>query len=412
MSDEKKIPGPPPDDFSKTTPNVKVPESGGQYDWDKTNYNAPRPPASSGDWGKTVTNIRPIDTERPDYGKTAYPGASNVSEVDWGMTQANVRVPQEEQFGPAPSEYEQQQAYDKTTPYFRLPEAERQKYQNLPPTPAEKAEQEEREHHAKGGIPGWFWVAAGLMSMFFFAIVVLLAVYFFLLRDTSFEATVKGAPIGSSVLVDDVQWGVTSEGDTKLLNLKAGRRTIKVVHPSYVCEPREVVGGNGTTPEPIIARCQAKKVEPGEDCTNIRLGEEDKAERCYNAALDGLPDPFTPEDLVKALNILVINFASGSYEIPPVRLAALQKGAGYIKKLPPGVVLEVGGHTDSDGTAASNQTLSENRAKAVRERLIQFGVRPEVLQTRGYGATQPKAGNDTEQGKFYNRRIQYSVVKK
>ena len=47
VSDEKKIPGPPPDDFSKTTPNINLPDNagGGQYDWDKTNYNSPRPNA-------------------------------------------------------------------------------------------------------------------------------------------------------------------------------------------------------------------------------------------------------------------------------------------------------------------------------------------------------------------------------
>jgi outer membrane protein OmpA-like peptidoglycan-associated protein len=412
VSDEKKIPAPPPDDFSKTTPNVNLPDNmGGQYDWDKTNYNAPRPP-TSGDWGKTVTNIRPIDTEHQDYGKTGSHGSSNVSEVDWGMTQANVRIPQQEDFGPAPAEYEQQ-AYDKTTPYFRLPEAERQKYQNLPPTPTEKAEQEARDDKTKGGIPGWFWVVAGLMSMFFFAVVVLLGVYFLLLRDTSYEVAVKGAPPGSSVLVDDAPWGVTNEdGSIRLLNLKGGRRQFKIVHPTYTCETRELELRGSDNPEPIIARCQAMTVKQGEDCTNIRLGEEDKAERCYNAALDGLPDPFTPEDLVKALNILVINFASGSYEIPQVRLAALQKGAGYIKKLPPGVVLEVGGHTDNVGGDASNQTLSNNRANAVKAKLVQFGVNPDKLQTRGYGATQPKTENNTEQGRFYNRRIQYSIVKK
>jgi outer membrane protein OmpA-like peptidoglycan-associated protein len=412
VSDEKKIPGPPPDDFSKTTPNINLPDNagGGQYDWDKTNYNSPRPNVS-GEWGKTVTNIRPIDTEHHDYGKTMHPGASNVPEADWGMTQANVRI-QQEDFGPPPSDAEQP-AYDKTTPYFRLPEAERQKYQNLPPTPTEKAEKEQQEQRSKGGIPGWFWAAAGLMSMFFFAVAVLAIVYIFFIRDTSYEVAVKGAPPGSSVTVDDSPWGVTSEdGSIRLLNLKGGRRMIKIVHPTYTCESRELDLKGSGNPDPIIARCQAKKVEAGEDCSNIALGEEDKAERCYNTALDGLPDPFTPEDLVKALNILVINFASGSSEVPQVRLAALQKGAGYIKKLPPNVVLEVGGHTDNVGGDASNQALSERRAESVKAKLVQFGVNPAVLQTRGYGATQPKTSNDTEQGKFYNRRIQYSIVKK
>src|SRR5690606_35564165 len=141
----------------------------------------------------------------------------------------------------------------------------------------------------------------------------------------------------------------------------------------------------------------------------------DKAERCYNQALDALPDDFSDEALVNALNILIINFDSGKFDVPPQRLAALQKGAGFIKKLQerePSIVLEVGGHTDSVGNATSNQTLSETRATAVRDVLVRYGVNAAGLQTKGYGMTQPKFDNNTEQGKFLNRRIQYSVVKR
>ncbi|MEO8650135.1 MAG: OmpA family protein, partial [Acidobacteriota bacterium] len=303
--------------------------------------------------------------------------------------------------------------YDKTTPYFKLPEAERQKYQNIPPTPVEQAEQEKKEQADQGGIPGWVWAVAGLMSMFFFAIAVLLVVYFFVLRPTSFEVTVVNAPPGSDIQVDGSSWGVSDEdGARKLLNLKSGRRTITVNHPNYTCLPREVTGGNGVIPEPVRVQCKEKPVQPGEDCSNIGVGEEDKAERCFNSALAGLGDPFNVDDLVRALNILIVNFKSGSYEIPAVRLAAIQKAASYIKRVPPQVVLEVGGHTDTDGSDASNQTLSENRAKAVKDKLVQFGARPETLQTRGYGETRPKADNTTDLGKFHNRRIEYSVVRK
>jgi len=115
------------------------------------------------------------------------------------------------------------------------------------------------------------------------------------------------------------------------------------------------------------------------------------------------------------LNILIINFESGKFDVPPVRLAALQKGAAFIKKLQqrePNIVLEVGGHTDSDGSDSDNQTLSNNRANAVKTILVKFGVSAAGLQTRGYGETQPKFDNNTVQGKFLNRRIQYSIVKR
>ncbi|HKX82727.1 MAG TPA: OmpA family protein [Pyrinomonadaceae bacterium] len=413
MSDNKNIPGPPPDDFTKTTPNI--PSSARDDvapDWDKTNYNAPRP-AAPDEWNKTVTNIKPINTSKPDWGKTMYPGAQqNVPTPEWGMTEPNISVNAAD-FGSRPNDFAGSERVDKTTPYFQLPEAERQKYQNLPPTPTQKAEQEAKE---KKGIPGWVWVSLGLGAMFLFMIAVLgVAGLILYMGDWNYEVTVKGAPVGSSVLVDDVYWATTDEDSLKLANLKAGRRKVSIVHPAYTCDVREVELSGRANPEPIIARCQQQAVRPTESCENFAPGEFDKAERCYNKALGDLPDPFTDEALVKALNILIINFDSGKYDVPPVRLAALQNGANYIKKLQqrePNTVLEIGGHTDSVGQPASNQTLSENRANAVKNVLMRFGVNGDGLQTRGYGATQPKFDNNTEQGKFLNRRIQYSIVKR
>jgi len=407
---------PPPDDWAKTRPNIKLPDSddSGGADWDKTNYNYPKQPAAD-EWGKTVMNIKPINTSGSDYGSAIHgTGAAKQPDGDWAATRANINVPDTD-FGASPGE--SAGAYGKTTPYFQLPEAEKAKYQNLPPTPTEQAAQDAQEKKEKGGIPGWVWVVAGGSVIFIFFVIVLAVVgFFFLWGGSTFEATVKSAPPGSDVYVDDVQWGVTNEdGSIRLLNLRGGRRTVKILHPNFTCEPREVTGGNGVTPEPIIARCQAATVKQGETCETFQPGEFDKAERCYNQALDDLPDPFTDEALVKALNILIINFESGKFDVPPVRLAALQKGAAFIKKLQqrePNIVLEVGGHTDSDGSDSDNQTLSNNRANAVKTILVKFGVSAAGLQTRGYGETQPKFDNNTVQGKFLNRRIQYSIVKR
>lgn len=404
---------PPPDDWEKTRPNINLPQADDPEpaDWDKTNYNFPKQP-SSDEWGKTVMNIKPIDTRRSgDYGRAIDPRAQKQPD-DWAATRANVNI-NDADFGPPPG---QEEGYGKTTPYFRLPEAERAKYENLPPTPAQQAAQAEQERKEHAGVPGWVWAAAGGAVIFVFFLLVLgVVAVLFLWSDSTFDAMVRSAPPGSDVSVDDVPWGVTSEdGSIRLPNLRAGRHVVKITHPNYVCEPREVTGGNGVTPEPIIARCQPVAVKPNETCESFQPGEFDKAERCYNKALDDLPDPFTDEALVKALNILIINFESGKSDIPPVRLAALQKGAEFIKKLQqrePKKVLEVGGHTDDVGADAANHSLSERRAVAVKDALVRFGVNPSGLQTRGYGETQPKFDNKTEQGRFLNRRIQYSIVK-
>ena len=76
----------------------------------------------------------------------------------------------------------------------------------------------------------------------------------------------------------------------------------------------------------------------------------------------------------------------------------------------PALELEVGGHTDGDGSTAHNQALSEARAQAVVDHLVNNGVDPERLQAKGYGASQPVAPNDTPENKALNRRTSLQVL--
>ena len=408
MSDPNDNPSPPPpnpDDFAKTTPNIKLPDNtAGNAGWDTSSPQYPSQPASD-DWGNTIANIKPIDISGGDFGASSAPKAS-----DWGETRPNINI---SDFGPdadkGPDDYSSD--YGKTTPYFKLPEAERNKYQNLPPTPTQQVEKEKAEAAAAGGIPGWVLISVGLGGVLLFLLLVLAGVAYLVLRPSGFELTVRQAPPGADIYIDKVLWGTTrSDGSQVVPNIKNGERLVSIQLQGFKCDDQKVKSSG--EPITIPALCRAEEIKKGEDCTVIKLGEEDKAERCYYLALGELPDPFTVEDLLKALNILIVNFDSGKYDVPPKRLAALQKGAEYIKRLPPEVVLEVGGHTDNVGSDASNQTLSENRANAVKQILVGYGVRGEVLQTRGYGASKPKTENNTDEGKFHNRRIEYSLVKK
>lgn len=75
----------------------------------------------------------------------------------------------------------------------------------------------------------------------------------------------------------------------------------------------------------------------------------------------------------------------------------------------PATKFDIVGHTDSDGDPAFNQTLSEKRAAAVEDYLIKAGLPGDRFEAIGYGATLPLAGNDTEDGKAQNRRIEFVV---
>ena len=75
----------------------------------------------------------------------------------------------------------------------------------------------------------------------------------------------------------------------------------------------------------------------------------------------------------------------------------------------PNANIEVAGHTDSDGEEPANQALSEKRAQAVADYLVKAGLPANRFTPVGYGSTQPIAGNDSDQGKAQNRRIDFVV---
>ncbi len=73
----------------------------------------------------------------------------------------------------------------------------------------------------------------------------------------------------------------------------------------------------------------------------------------------------------------------------------------------PGWQLSIQGHTDNIGGAARNQTLSAQRAESVKKALIErYAIAPDRLTTAGFGAAQPKAPNDTMEGRALNRRVE------
>lgn len=74
-----------------------------------------------------------------------------------------------------------------------------------------------------------------------------------------------------------------------------------------------------------------------------------------------------------------------------------------------GVKLVVVGHTDSTGTDAINQPLSENRAKTVAAYLVSEGIPADSVSSEGVGSSQPVASNDTEAGRAQNRRTEIKV---
>lgn len=127
-------------------------------------------------------------------------------------------------------------------------------------------------------------------------------------------------------------------------------------------------------------------------------------------ALTTLDPDFTPEELVAALNRGRIDFAPSSAAIAPDARAVLETAAKTILALPTGTRLEIAGHTDSAGEPRRNRQLSQARAEAVRNVLVELGVPSVMLVPQGYGDSRPVASNDTAEGRRQNRRIEFTLL--
>jgi outer membrane protein OmpA-like peptidoglycan-associated protein len=108
------------------------------------------------------------------------------------------------------------------------------------------------------------------------------------------------------------------------------------------------------------------------------------------------------------VNISDVLFDIDKWTLKPGAREKLAKISGIVLSHP-GLKLEVEGHTDNTGSDEHNQTLSERRANAVREYLIQQGLSPSILTARGFGESQPVASNDTAAGRQLNRRVEMVV---
>ncbi|MCQ2342646.1 MAG: OmpA family protein [Paludibacteraceae bacterium] len=76
----------------------------------------------------------------------------------------------------------------------------------------------------------------------------------------------------------------------------------------------------------------------------------------------------------------------------------------------PDIRIKIMGHTDSVGKDAANQKLSEGRANAVRDELIQRGIAADRLEAEGYGESRPIDTNDTDEGRQNNRRVEIEIL--
>lgn len=126
-------------------------------------------------------------------------------------------------------------------------------------------------------------------------------------------------------------------------------------------------------------------------------------------------NPLDPKDDIldlttvgKKIALEGIFFDTAKYSILPESATILEQA--YIAlKANPEVKIIISGHTDSVGSASSNLTLSQNRANSVKEWLVTKGINANRIKTVGKGLTEPRANNNTAEGRALNRRIEFEI---
>lgn len=119
--------------------------------------------------------------------------------------------------------------------------------------------------------------------------------------------------------------------------------------------------------------------------------------------------PLSPITAGSTIALRNIFFNTASYELLPASNAELAKLTKLLNTNPT-LRIELGGHTDNVGADAANMTLSDQRAKAVRDHLIAQGIDATRITAKGYGETKPVATNDTDEGRAQNRRTEVTVL--
>lgn len=165
--------------------------------------------------------------------------------------------------------------------------------------------------------------------------------------------------------------------------------------------------GSRSRPAETAAAAPRSPAPRSEPADSDRDGVPDSEDDCPNTprsyAVDSSGCPIPVEEIARVE--LLVNFDFDRDEVKPEYFSEIEEVADFMAQYPD-VVVTLEGHTDSQGTEAYNEDLSQRRADAVRAVMVdRFGVGAGRVSTQGFGESQPIASNDTAAGRAENRRV-------
>ena len=152
-----------------------------------------------------------------------------------------------------------------------------------------------------------------------------------------------------------------------------------------------------------VARQQAQDAENRSRQLEVQLTESETQLKDMETQLKGMEAKKTDRGMVITLSEVV--FDTNKAQLKSGGMRNVQKLADFLKKYPERKVM-IEGFTDSRGSDSHNQSLSDQRASAVRTALLEMGISPERITSRGYGESFPVASNDNTTGRQMNRRVE------
>lgn len=193
---------------------------------------------------------------------------------------------------------------------------------------------------------------------------------------------------------------------------------------------------NAETNEPILAHIRLKNTSRDENinvpaaaaklpATEIALREGDyyiltvdeaKGYAFHSSMVDmikfkesEITIPLIPLKVGERINLKDINFETASAELLPESYTELNRLLKLINENPT-LRFEISAHTDDVGSASYNIRLSNMRALSVTNYLLENGVNPNRLVSKGYGMTQPKVPNTSDENRAINRRVDFMLL--
>jgi len=172
-------------------------------------------------------------------------------------------------------------------------------------------------------------------------------------------------------------------------------------------EEAEKAKAEAVAQQQALAEQTAKAQQAAAQSEQLRQQAEKEKQELRARLLQQLNAVLATRDTARGLiaNMSDVLFKTGSFELMPAARERLAKVSGIVLAYP-SLHLQVEGHTDSIGSDEYNQTLSEKRAGAVRDYLVQQGIAANSIEARGFGKTVPIASNDTPEGRQQNRRVE------